>query len=171
MKVLLVTGTTRKDSKTHYVAREACNSFSNENSAELFDLHERNVPMMEKRLSHDDSPPEDVTKFRELVEWCDVIVIVTPEYNHSIPGPLKNLLDYLYSDYNDKAFSYITVSAGGFGGVRAQSHLHDITLALGGRPGPSLPVSNVGDHFSEETVSDEYSDRLNDFAGKVEAFL
>lgn len=170
MKSLLVTGTTREGSSTHSVAREAYKSFRNVGSAELFDLHDKNVPSMTQRLSNDSSPPEDVVEFKELVEWSDSIILVTPEYNHSIPGPLKNLLDYLYEEYHGKVFSYITVSAGGFGGIRCQSHLHDITLALKGRPGPSLPVSNVKDHFTEDSVSDEYRDKLTNFAKKVEQF-
>lgn len=170
MKALLVTGTTREGSSTHNVAREAYKSFSNEVSAELFDLHDKNIPFMTRRLSHDSSPPEDVVEFKELVEWSEAIILVTPEYNHSVPGPLKNLLDYLYEEYHGKVFSYITVSAGGFGGIRCQSHLHDITLALKGRPGPSLPVSNVRDHFTEDSVSDEYSEKLTDFAKQVREF-
>ena len=167
MKTLLVTGTVREGNKSQKVAKEALNHFS---EAELFDLCEKEVPLMEHRLSRSDSPPEDVEEFKELVDWSDVIILVTPEYNHSIPGALKNLIDYLYEEYQDKAFSYITVSAGGFGGVRAQSHLHDITLAVGGRPGPSLHVSNVNDHFGEE-ISDEYVERLKGFSEKVQEFI
>lgn len=171
MKALLVTGTTRDGSSTHNVAKEALKSFSKTDSAKLFDLHSKDVPMMEQRLSHDSSPPKDVEKFKDLVKWSDVIILITPEYNHSIPGALKNLIDYLYEEYHGKAFAYITVSAGGFGGIRAQSHLHDITLALNGRPGPNLPISNVRTHFSEDTISDEYSKRLDDFVNEVKEFV
>lgn len=171
MKSLLVTGTVREGNKSQRVAEEALNYFSEAGEAELFDLCEKEIPLMEQRLSHDNSPSEDVKEFKELVVWSDVVILVTPEYNHSIPGALKNLIDYLYEEYQDKAFSYMTVSAGGFGGVRAQSHLHDITLAVGGRPGPSLHVSNVNNHFSEEEVSEEYQDRLKSFAQKVEDFV
>ncbi|MFO7793408.1 MAG: NAD(P)H-dependent oxidoreductase [Candidatus Nanohaloarchaea archaeon] len=171
MKALLVTGTVREGNKSQQVAKEALNYFSEAGDAKLFDLCEKEVPLMEQRLSHDDSPPEDVKEFRELVDWSDVVILVTPEYNHSIPGALKNLIDYLYEEYDGKAFSYITISAGGFGGVRAQSHLHDITLAVGGRPGPSLHVSNVNEHFSEENISEEYQERLKSFAEKVEDFV
>ncbi len=171
MKALLITGTVREGNKSQRVAQQALKSFSKTGEAKLFDLCEKEVPLMEQRLSHDDSPPEDVTEFKELVDWCDIILLVTPEYNHSIPGALKNLIDYLYEEYTGKAFAYITVSAGGFGGVRAQSHLNDITLALGGRPGPSLHVSNVNNHFSGEEVSEEYIERLEGFAEKVEDFI
>ncbi len=170
MKALLVTGTVREGNKSQKVAGEAFRHFSEVGESKVFDLCEKEIPLMEQRLTVDESPPEDVEEFKELVDWSDVIILVTPEYNHSIPGALKNLIDYLYEEYQDKAFSYITVSAGGFGGVRAQSHLHDITLAVGGRPGPSLHVSNVNDHFGEE-VSDEYEERLRNFSEKVKDFI
>lgn len=171
MKALLVTGTVREGNKSQQVAKEALKSFSKSGESKLFDLCDKEIPLMEQRLSHDDSPPGNVQEFKALVDWSDVIILVTPEYNHSIPGALKNLIDYLYEEYDNKAFSYITVSAGGFGGVRAQSHLNDITLAVGGRPGPSLHVSNVNEHFSEEEVSEEYNKRLKNFSEKVEDFI
>lgn len=171
MKQLIIVGTTREGRKTGLVAEAVEKEFSEGHEVEVFDLKDRDVPPMKKRLDYDENPPEDVKEFSESVKSADLLTIVTPEYNHSFPGPLKNLLDYIYSEYNGKAFSYVTVSAGGFGGVRSQSHLHDVTLALGGRPGPSLSISNVGDHFSEEEVSQDYIERLENFKEKCEQFL
>lgn len=171
MKQLILVGTARKGRKTGLVAEAVEEEFSKSHETEFFDLKDRNVPPMEKRLSHDDNPPEAVKDFAELVEWCEILTIVAPEYNHSFPGALKNCLDYLYKEYNGKAFSYVTVSGGGFGGVRSQSHLHDVTLALGGRPGPSLAVSNVGDNFSESGVSDEYLERISSFREQCQEFI
>lgn len=170
MKQLILVGTTRKGSYTGYVANAVEEEFSIEHDVKVFDLKERKVPPMEERLSHSENPPQDIVEFAEMVKWCDLLTIVTPEYNHSIPGPLKNCLDYLYPEYGDKAFSYVTVSAGGFGGVRCQSHLHDITLALGGHAGPNMPVSNVRDHFNGQ-VSEEYHKRITAFREKCESFL
>lgn len=170
MKQLILVGTVRKGRFTGQVADAVEKEFSSAHDVEVFDLKNRDVPHMEERLSNSDNPPADIAELSELVQWCDMLTIVTPEYNHSVPGSLKNCMDYLYSEYSGKAFSYVTVSAGGFGGVRCQSHLHDITLALGGRPGPSMPVSNVRDHFGEE-VSEEYLDRISSFREKCESFV
>ncbi len=66
--------------------------------------------------------------------WSDTIasfdgfVIVTPEYNHSTSGVLKNALDYLYGEWNNKAVGF--VSCGGAGGARAAEHLRQICGAL-----------------------------------------
>lgn len=171
MKQVIIVGTARDGRKTGLVAEAVQQEFSEDHDVKVFDLKDREVPPMERRLQYDESPPEDVKEFSEMVKWCDMLTIVAPEYNHSFPGALKNLLDYLYPEYADKAFSYVTVSGGGFGGVRSQSHLHDVTLALGGRPGPSLPVSNVGDHFSEDEVSEDYSERMQRFRQKCEEFI
>jgi NAD(P)H-dependent FMN reductase len=58
----------------------------------------------------------------------DGFIIVTPEYNHSIPGVLKNALDYLYAEWNNKALG--VVSYGGAGGARAADHLRQIAGEL-----------------------------------------
>lgn len=170
MKQLILVGTVREGRATGKVAEAVREEFSEKHEVKVFDLKEREIPPMEARLQQNENPPEDVVEFSEMVEWCDILTIVTPEYNHSFPGPLKNCLDYLYPEYTGKAFSYITVSAGGFGGVRSQSHLHDVTIALGGRPGPNLPVSNVKNNFGEE-VSEEYRSRLSSFREKCETFI
>lgn len=170
MKILVITGTVRKGRNTGDVADKVSAFFSKRHEVQLFDLKERDVPHMEERLSNAENPPEDVEIFAEMVEWSDVITIVSPEYNHSIPGALKNILDYLYPEYNDRIFTYVTVSKGGFGGLRALSHLHDITIALGGLTGPSMPVSNVDQHFAEEEVSEEYQSKMKRFLEQVEDY-
>lgn len=169
MNVLIITGTVREGNYTDEVAEKLVSAFSKNHDVEAFFLSKKDVPPMKHRLQYDENPPESVNKFQELVNWSDVIIPVTPEYNHSIPGPLKNLIDYLYEEYSGKYFCPVTVSAGGFGGVRAQSHLNDIILALNGRPGPSLHVSNVRENF--RPLSEEYEKRLIEFEGKVESLF
>jgi len=58
----------------------------------------------------------------------DGLVFVTPEYNHSTSGVLKNAIDYLYAEWNDKAMG--VVSYGAVGGARAAEHLRLIARAL-----------------------------------------
>jgi len=172
MKQLIIVGTVREGRFTGKVADGVEEEFSKSHQTKVFDLMEEDIPAMSNRLSHTDDPPQSVEKFSELVRWSDLITIVTPEYNHSVPGVLKNCLDYLYEEYTDKCFSYVTVSAGGFGGVRCQSHLNDITLALGGKPGPTMPVSNVREHFDEDKeVSEEYQNKISSFREDCESFV
>lgn len=171
VKFLVVTGTARSGRKSIHPARYVTRLLDQEHEAELFDMKQKDIPVLETTRYMEGGVPEDVEEFGRKVEETDSIVIVTPEYNHSIPGGLKNLLDYLYPEYEDMPFSYVTVSAGGFGGVRAVSHLHDITLELNAWPGPDLQVSNVGQVFDSdgELVDGEYEERFQQFVEEAVA--
>jgi len=168
MNFLTILGTARENRKSIGPAKAVLNQFEEKgHTSKLFDLKEKEIPPLGNRTYvEDESPvPEDIQEFSRLVKEADGIIIVTPEYNHSIPGILKTTLDYLYPEYREKAFMYVTVSGGSFGGVRAISHLHDITLEFKARPGPEMPVSNVSKSFSKtgEILDGSYKDRLNDF--------
>lgn len=175
MKVLNIVGTAREGRNSIHAAKNVNEAFeSRGNDVELFDLAEEDFPPLGKRTYVEDEEPvpESAEKLSEKVEETDFIVITTPEYNHSIPGILKTALDYLYYEYEDKPFGLVTVSAGGFGGVRAVSHLHDIIIEFGGFIGPDLQVSNVGDVFDDEGgLNDQsYEDRFQGFVDRCEEF-
>jgi len=170
-RVLIVVGTVREGRWSIHPARELVDRFDDRvKTVELFDMNQHEVPLMESMRRSDDPTPDAIETFGESVNAADLLVIVTPEYNHSIPGALKNLLDYLYEEYDGLPFAYVTVSAGQFGGVRALSHLTDITLELGGRPGPDLPIAYVQELFDDEgsLLDADYDDR---FAAFVEQSL
>ncbi|MFB6144591.1 MAG: NADPH-dependent FMN reductase [Candidatus Nanohaloarchaea archaeon] len=171
MKALILVGSTRQGRKTIHAAEYAAEAFRDSgHTTELFDLEKRDIPFMQERRRYLEDVPEDIEVFGEKVEECDVLIIVSPEYNHSFPGVLKNALDYLYPEYHGKPFAYITTSGGGFGGVRGLSHLHDFTLAVNAHPGPNLPVSNIGSVFNEEggLEDEDYRSRFSDYVEKVE---
>ncbi|MFB6245083.1 MAG: NADPH-dependent FMN reductase [Candidatus Nanohaloarchaea archaeon] len=175
MRFVVIEGTSREGRKSIHPARYAVEKLEDKgHEADLFDVKQREIPFLGNRTYiEDENPvPEDVREFGELVENADCVVIVSPEYNHSIPGALKNALDHLYPEYEDKPFGYITVSAGGFGGIRALDHLQDITLGLGGVPGPSLQVSNVSDVFGTdgELLDESYRERFEVFIEEAERF-
>ncbi|MET1075491.1 MAG: NAD(P)H-dependent oxidoreductase [Umezawaea sp.] len=94
-----------------------------------FDL----VDLRDFALPHFDEPHpplfgryenEHTKRWASAVAGFDGFVIVTPEYNHSVPGVLKNALDYLHAEWADKAVGF--VSYGSAGGVRAAEHLRAI---------------------------------------------
>src|SRR5262249_32936357 len=80
-----------------------------------------------------DSAGEDVKdpRFSAAMERADAIVIVTPEYNHSLPGLLKHVLDSCLKEYIHKAVGVVGVSAGVFGGARVIEHLQPVLRELG----------------------------------------
>ena len=175
MKVLNIVGTAREGRKSVHAARQVDEAFEERgHRTEVFDLAEEEFPPLGNRTYVEDEEPvpESAQKLSRKVRESDFIVITTPEYNHSFPGILKTALDYLYTEYEDKPFGFVTVSAGGFGGVRSLSHLHDIVLEFEGFIGPNLQVSRVGDVFNEEgeLVDEAYSDRFQSFVEQSEEF-
>ncbi|RRJ31386.1 NADPH-dependent FMN reductase [Halocatena pleomorpha] len=170
LEILVVQGTIREGRSSIHPARYVTSRFHEMgHDVELFDMKDYEIPLFRNRRDAVRDPHPNVDAFGKKVEAADALVIVAPEYNHSIPGALKNLLDHLYPEYENTAFSYVTVSAGGFGGVRALSHLHDITLEFDAHPGPDLPVSHVHDAFDEDgTLIDEtYENRFEEFVTAV----
>lgn len=97
---------------------------------ETLDLRDFELPHFAELASNLHMPSQDP----RAIEWQDAIrpfdgyVFVTPEYNHSIPGVLKNALDHAYVEWMRKPFS--ALSYGGNGGVRAVEHLRAIGVEL-----------------------------------------
>jgi chromate reductase len=82
--------------------------------------------------------PEAVRELREAILAADAVLVATPEYNHSIPGQLKNALDWVsrpagQSALNGKPAAAIGASTSMFGGVWAQAEARKVLSALGGR--------------------------------------
>lgn len=170
-EILLILGTSREGRKTIRAAELVKNRFESDGfDVEVFDPKSNPIPLLSNRRNRAEEPHENVEKLGQLIEKADCIIPVTPEYNHGIPGELKNMLDHFYPEYEEKPFSYVTTSGGGFGGVRSQSHLHDFTLAVNAYPGPSLPISNLSETISEdgELLDENYESRIQSFIEKTE---
>ncbi|PYP88378.1 MAG: NAD(P)H-dependent oxidoreductase [Blastocatellia bacterium AA13] len=118
---------------------------------ELLDLLEYEFPMLEERLRFRDDPPPLVGEFSEKLSRADSLVIVTPEYNNSFPGVLKNCLDYFKPEYRRKPIGIVTVSSADFGGVNCLAQLRLVTLAMGAFPIPaSLPIPKAAERLRED---------------------
>ncbi len=77
--------------------------------------------------------PESVKQIREQAEWADMFLICSPEYNHSIPGVLKNALDWISRQGNPmtgKTGAIFGASDGMFGTVRMQQHLRQVMASF-----------------------------------------
>jgi len=97
---------------------------------DLLDLKDFDLPMFNEAASNAWMPSEDTKarKWQETLAQYDGFIFVTPEYNRSIPGALKNALDQAYVEWNRKAFGI--VSYGSVGGTRAAEHLRTIGIEL-----------------------------------------
>lgn len=113
------------------------------------------------------SIPQTVQAFRQAVAESDGIVIATPEYNHGIPGVLKNALDWASRPLGRSALTakpvlVISVSPAFTGGVRAQAQANETLLAIQSRPvlGPQVVIGNVGDKIRDGRLTDDSSLRF-----------
>src|SRR3984957_6253712 len=103
------------------------------------------------------TPPADWVKFRETLHKSDGVLFITPEYNRSIPGVLKNAIDvgsrpYGKSSFNGKAVGIISNSPGPLGGVSAAKHLQQILPGISGPilGQPETHLNGVGDAFDDK---------------------
>ncbi len=124
-KVAIILGSTRPNRVGLQVATwvfEIARKRSNV-SFELIDLEDSDLPLLDEPVpaSLGKYSKEHTKKWAAKIESFDAFVFVTAEYNHSIPGALKNAIDFLYKEWNNKAAGF--VSYGSAGGVRAVEHL------------------------------------------------
>ena len=131
-KVAIVIGSTRPGRKAEAVARWVYGIAKQRSDAEyeLLDIQDYKLPHLDEPI-----PPSlhqyskaHTKAWSEKVNSFDAYVLVTPEYNHSTSGALKNAIDYLYHEWNNKAAGF--VSYGSMGGVRAVEHLRLIMSEL-----------------------------------------
>ena len=126
-RIGIILGSTRPNRNGEQVARWVYDLASRRGDAEfeLLDLRDYPLPHLDEPLSPSFGQYQNAhTKvWASKIASFDGFVIVTAEYNHSIPGVLKNALDYLYTEWNNKAVGF--VSYGGAGGARAAATAPD----------------------------------------------
>jgi NAD(P)H-dependent FMN reductase len=131
-KIGIILGSTRPGRNGEAVAKWVLEIASRRSDAEfeLVDLADYPLPHLDEPMSAAwGSYQNDHTKeWSAKISEFDGYVFVTPEYNHSTSGVLKNALDYLYKEWNNKAAAF--VSYGGVGGARAVEHLRLIASEL-----------------------------------------
>lgn len=119
--------------------------------------------------------PEAVTALGAQLAAADGLVIVTPEYNYSVPGGLKNAIDWLSrlkdpQPFKGKPTLILSASPGAFGGARAQYHLRQVLVAVGANAMtlPEVMVSQAHKKVEEGALSDEATSSF--IAKQLEAF-
>ena len=125
IRVAIVTGSTRPGRNNAAVAQWVYDLAKQRSDAEcaLVDIATYHLPLLDEPLSPilGQYSHAHTKAWAEKIGTFDAYVFVTPEYNHSTSGALKNAIDYLYREWNNKAAGF--VSYGGAGGVRAVEHL------------------------------------------------
>ena len=131
-KIAIILGSTRPGRNGEAVARWVLENASRRTDAEfeLVDLLDFNLPHLDEAVppSMGQYSQPHTKAWAEKIAQFDGYVFVTPEYNHSTSGALKNAIDYLYKEWNNKAAGF--VSYGTAGGTRAVEHLRLVMAEL-----------------------------------------
>jgi NAD(P)H-dependent FMN reductase len=132
-------------------------------TAEILDLKQYNFPVFEERLKNQKSPSLEALEFKNKIIASDAIIIVSPEYNGSIPASLKNVIDLLYEEWQNKIIAFSTASSGDFGGLQALTHLEFIFWKIGATCiSTNFPVSKLQEKFDDlgNPINKEETDKF-----------
>lgn len=150
MRILAISGSLRRDSHNSALLRAAAELLPPGVELTLHDGLKEIPPFDEDDLSR---VPAPVARLRDEVAGVDAVLISTPEYNSSIPGQLKNALDWLSrplaeSPLRNKPVAVIGASTGMFGAVWAQAEARKVLGAIGARVlDRELPVPTADEQF------------------------
>jgi chromate reductase, NAD(P)H dehydrogenase (quinone) len=136
MKVLAISGSLRSDSHNSKLLRAATDLFPAGVEVEIWDGL-KDIPPYDEDDDGDDAPAA-VARLRAAIAGADALFFATPEYNHSIPGVLKNAVDWASrpsgaSGFLNKPAAVVGASTGAFGAVWAQAELRKVLGATGAR--------------------------------------
>jgi chromate reductase, NAD(P)H dehydrogenase (quinone) len=137
MRILGISGSLRRDSHNRRLLLEAAEVFPSGTELELFGGLKAVPPYDEDDDREDETHPA-VTELRDAIARADAVLIATPEYNASVPGQLKNAIDWASRPFPDnvlrgKPVAVIGASTGMFGAVWAQAELRKSLGAAGAR--------------------------------------
>ncbi len=155
IKILGIVGSLRKDSFNKALMNYAMSIHLKDAEIELADISE--IPIFNQDL---ESPvPESVKTFKSKIKNSNAILISTPEYNYSIPGGLKNAIDWASRPYGDNSFDgkivgMMSGSGGYMGGARAQYHLRQVFVFLNMHPlnKPEVMVPMIHEKINENGI-------------------
>jgi chromate reductase len=162
--ILGFAGSLRKGSYNRALLRAAAESLPEGARLEIFDLD--GIPPFNQDLEN--QMPEIVKGFKAKIKAADAILIATPEHNFSIPGVLKNAIDWASRPYGDNSFegkpvAIMSASTGMLGGARAQYHLRQTFVFLNMHPinKPEVFVTFARDKIDEQgNVTDETTRKI-----------
>src|SRR5438445_13059581 len=153
LNVLVSVGSLRNESFTLKIANALARLPPNTPKLNVVTLHD--ISFFNQDLEA--APPADWLKFREKLQKSNGVLFVTPEYNRSISGVLKNAIDvgsrpYGKSSFNGKPTGIISNSPGALGGVGAAKHLQNILPGICGPilGQPEIYLNGVGDAFDDK---------------------
>jgi chromate reductase len=159
LKILGIAGSLRKASYNKGALRAAQQLAPPNSMIEIYDLE--GIPLYNGDIEN--PPPPKVADFKAKIRAADAILFATPEYNCSVPGVLKNAIDWASRPYGDNAWenkpvAIMGATPGMLGTVRAQYHLRQSFVFLNMHPlnRPEVMIANADDRFDENgNLTDE----------------
>jgi len=153
-RIAIVVGSIREGSLSRKLARAICSSFPANLSCSMVEIAD--LPLYDPDLDREPAAPW--TRFREEIGACDGVLFVTPEYNRSIPGALKNAIDVGSRPYGNSVFAkkpagVITMSPGALGGFGCNHHLRQCCVFLD-MPVMQQPEAYLGGVSDEKFAPD-----------------
>jgi chromate reductase len=174
--VVVLVGSLRKESFTLKIANALTRLAPDTLKLNVVTLHD--ISFFNQDLEA--NPPADWVAFREKLQKSNGVLFVTPEYNRSIPGALKNAIDvgsrpYGKSSFLDKPIGIVSNSPGPLGGVNAAKHLQHILPGISGPilGQPEIYLNGVGDAFDDkgELTKESLQQVLKQYIDAFAAFV
>jgi chromate reductase len=153
VQILGIAGSLRRDSYNRAALRAATQLAPQDASVDIFELD--GLPGFNQ--DEEQNPPGEVVELKRRVREADAILFVTPEYNYSVPGVLKNAIDWASRPYGDSAWNgkpaaIMGASTGAIGTARAQYHLRQMMVFLNMFPinQPEVMIGNATERFDAQ---------------------
>jgi chromate reductase len=154
-KIAIIVGSLREGSLNRKVARSICAMRDDNLDCSMIEIGD--LPLYNQDFDSLPQQPEQYVRFRDQVRAADGVLFVSPEYNRSVPGVLKNAIDigsrpYGQSVFDKKPAAIITVSPGAIGGFGANHHLRQscVFLNMPMMLQPEAYLGNVTDDSFDE---------------------
>ncbi|WP_439490402.1 NADPH-dependent FMN reductase [Algoriphagus sp.] len=171
MKIVILAGSARRDRKSFNVCVHLEKLLSGLGiEVDLLDPVKTPLPVFDDFADGNPAVTQAVEKMGKRLENADAMVFVTPEYNGSFSGVLKNTLDYFWAEFSEKPIGVAAVSSGKMGGINASTQLQHVILSLGAYPLPiKLLVPDVDNTFDEHLnpTSEDFIKNSNRFTKKL----
>lgn len=159
VRILGIAGSLRRGSYNRAALRAATQLVPEDTTLETFELD--GIPAFNQ--DEEQNPPAKVVELKRRIREANALLIVTPEYNYSIPGVLKNAIDWASRPYGDSAWNgkpaaIMGASVGTIGTARAQYHLRQMFVFLNVFPinQPEVMIGSASERFDAEgNLTDE----------------
>jgi chromate reductase len=153
VRIFGVAGSLRAKSYNRAALRAAVELAPSDATIDVFDID--GLPGFSEDIEQD--PPAKVVDMKRRIRAADAVLIVTPEYNYSVPGVLKNAIDWASRPYGDSAWTgkpaaIMGASVGTLGTARAQYHLRQVCVFLDMHPlnRPEVMIADAASRFDAD---------------------